>query len=254
LHLTSAIVLRSRPFGESDRIVCFLTEQHGKVTGIAKGAKRSQRRFVNCFEPFSLVHLRFQDYPNRTLAFVHACELLRVFKHLTRDLELIATASYLTEIVAELVHEREENQQVFQHLRDGLSYLDEHIEHTVANGYLIFFALKLLRLSGYAPVFESCCRCRKVWSSGGGKWFFCYRDGGVLCSACSNLRRDIVALSEETLRAFATFRAQDRFTLDSSRIHPITLRESRFLLSRFIEFQINKPLKSTRFLDSFCTT
>jgi len=46
-YLTPAIVLRSRPFGESDKIVSFLTESYGKLTGIAKGAKRSRKRFVN---------------------------------------------------------------------------------------------------------------------------------------------------------------------------------------------------------------
>ena len=36
-HVTAAIVLRTWPFGESDKIVSFLTENHGKLTGIAKG-------------------------------------------------------------------------------------------------------------------------------------------------------------------------------------------------------------------------
>ena len=52
---THAIVLRARPYGESDKIVSFLTEDFGKLSGIAKGALRSRRRFVNSLEPFSLV-------------------------------------------------------------------------------------------------------------------------------------------------------------------------------------------------------
>jgi len=60
-HVTPAIVLRTRPFGESDKIVSLLTENFGKMTGIAKGALRSRRRFVNSLEPFSLVNLRFQE-------------------------------------------------------------------------------------------------------------------------------------------------------------------------------------------------
>jgi recombinational DNA repair protein (RecF pathway) len=38
--VSPAIALRTRPFGESDKIVSFLTENHGKFTGIAKGALR----------------------------------------------------------------------------------------------------------------------------------------------------------------------------------------------------------------------
>ena len=92
--VTPAIVLRSWPFGESDKIVSFLTERYGKVTGIAKGAKRSRRRFVNTLELFSLVNLRFQDRPHSALAFVYACDPIRHFKELTTSLEKIAYASY----------------------------------------------------------------------------------------------------------------------------------------------------------------
>jgi len=249
-YLTKAIVLHSRPFGESDKIVCFLTEGYGKVTGIAKGAKRSKRRFVNSLEPFSLVNLRFQDYPQRSLAFIHDCVLVRGFKRLTQNLDRIACASYVTEITGELVREREENGAIFHHLQEGLVYLDEN---EISAIFLTFFELKLLRLAGFDPMFEGCCRCKKKWQSGAGKWWFSHRDGGILCAACCDSRREIVALSEETLHVFVGFRAQERCPLDSSLADPKVVQESRFFLPRFIQFQINKPLKSVRFLDSFCT-
>jgi DNA repair protein RecO (recombination protein O) len=63
-YATPAIVLRTRPFGESDKIVSFLTERFGKVTGIAKGALRSRKRFVNSLEPLAIINLRFQDRPH----------------------------------------------------------------------------------------------------------------------------------------------------------------------------------------------
>src|ERR671923_3096688 len=94
-HVTPAIVLRSRPFGESDKIVSFLSENYGKLTGIAKGAMRSRKRFVNSLEPFSLVNLRFQDRPHSNLAFILASDLSLGFKHLATSLEKISYASYL---------------------------------------------------------------------------------------------------------------------------------------------------------------
>ena len=50
---TEAMVLRSHPLGESDRIVTFLTRSSGKVRGVAKGARRSRRRFGSNLEPLS---------------------------------------------------------------------------------------------------------------------------------------------------------------------------------------------------------
>ena len=49
---TEAIVLRLLDYGESDRIVTFSTADFGKIRGIAKGARRSRKRFTNALEPF----------------------------------------------------------------------------------------------------------------------------------------------------------------------------------------------------------
>jgi DNA repair protein RecO (recombination protein O) len=250
LHSTQAVVLRSQSFGESDRIVCFLTQDHGKLTGIAKGAKRSRRRFVNSLEPFSIVNLRFQDYPHRSLAFVHGCELLRGFRQLTQNLDRIACAAYLTEITAELVREREESEAIFAHVRDGLIYLDEQ---QVSGDFLTFFELRLLRLAGYDPMFDNCCRCKKKRNGATERWSFSHRDGGILCAGCAQLRKDSLTLSEETLRALCVLRAQEAFAQGNSSTHPTVLREARLVLPRFIQFQVSKELKSMRFLNSFCT-
>ena len=91
---TPAIVLRSWSFGESDKIVSFLTESHGKLTGIAKGAKRSRKRFANSLEPFSLVNLRFLDRA-AGLVFIQGCELVQVFKSLTARLDKFALSYFL---------------------------------------------------------------------------------------------------------------------------------------------------------------
>src|SRR2546425_1402449 len=107
-HVTPAIVLRARPYGESDKIVSFLTENYGKITGIAKGAKRSRKRFANSLEPFSLIDLRFQDRPHSNLVFILAADLLLGFKNLVAALEKISLASYMVEITDGLIGEREE--------------------------------------------------------------------------------------------------------------------------------------------------
>ena len=157
-HVTPAIVLRARSLGESDKIVSFLTETHGKVTGIAKGAKRSRKRFVNSLEPFSLVNLCFRDRLQNSLAFIIASDLLRSFKQLATTLEKISFASYIVEVTDGLIGERDENPLVFRHLRDGLGYLDEH---GASLRFLTAFELKLLQLAGYQPLLDRCKRCGK---------------------------------------------------------------------------------------------
>ena len=255
--VTPAVVLRSRPYGESDKIVSFFTELHGKVTGIAKGAKRSRRRFVNSLEPFSLVTLRFQERANASLAFIHACDLVRVFKSLTAHLDRIAHASYFMEIADGLVGEREENRAIFTHLTNGLGRLDEHGSSLLG---LTFFELKLLALAGYQPHMGQCRRCGKSWrehrgstklTTESGAWRFSLRDGGILCESCAAFRKEVVPLSREALGAIATLQQAQAIPPNGNAFPLEVLCESHLALLRFLQFQMGKELKSAPFLEAY---
>jgi DNA repair protein RecO (recombination protein O) len=249
-HVTRAIVLRTWPFGESDKIVSFLTENHGKLTGIAKGAKRSRKRFVNSLEPFSLVNLRFQDRVHSNLAFILASDLSVGFKHLSTSLEKISFASYLVEITDGLIGEREENRLVFRHLRDGLIHLEKH---AMSLSFLIFFELKLLQLAGYQPLLDSCRRCgRERRDPSATSWHFSARDGGILCEPCSRSRKEIFPLSAATLEIL--MKLQEEKSVIEFAISPPTamLKEIRSAVLRFIEFHIEHEIKSAAFIHKFC--
>jgi DNA repair protein RecO (recombination protein O) len=248
-HVTQAIVLRTRPFGESDKIVSFLTENYGKLTGIAKGAKRSRKRFVNSLEPFSLVNLRFQDHAQSNLAFILASDLLRGFKRLMTSLEKISYASYLVEITDGLIGEREENRLVFRHLKDGLVHLEEQ---AISLTFLTSFELKLLRLSGYQPWLDNCRRCGKECRDPcTARWHFSPRDGGILCELCSRLRKEIFPLSSATLKILKDL--QEKESISPSDVWPpaAMLKEIRSAVLRFIEFHMERQIKSAAFLQQF---
>jgi DNA repair protein RecO (recombination protein O) len=248
ISVTPAIVLRSWVFGESDKVVSFLTSEFGKVTGIAKGAKRSRRRFVNTLESFSLVQLRFQDRPHGGLAFIHACDLIRPHKKLTTSMEKIAHASYMVEVTDALTGEREENRALFEHLRDGLIWLDESVP---CGSFLAFFELKLLRLAGYQPGLEACrrCGCPRI-ENGPGRWRFSARDGGLLCAGCCALRKETVPLSSEAIDALVEMQKVAAFPTYQQTSSASALREGHSVLLQFIQFQTSRELKSIPFLDA----
>jgi DNA repair protein RecO (recombination protein O) len=250
-HVTPAIVLRAWPFGESDKIVCFLTQENGKITGIAKGAKRSRRRFVNSLEPFSLVNLRFQDRANSNLAFILASDLSLGFKRLLTSLEKISFASYLVEITDGLVGEREENRLVFQHLKDGLIHLEEEPASLM---FLTAFELKLLKLAGYQPLLDRCRRCgRGRLDQRITRWHFSLRDGGLLCDFCSPQRKEICPVSQATLDLLTNL--QEEKSMPSCHVSPPngTLEEIRSVMHRFVEFHMDRKIKSASFLHQFCS-
>jgi DNA repair protein RecO (recombination protein O) len=245
-HVTPAIVLRTWPFGESDKIVSFLTEKHGKLSGIAKGAMRSRKRFVNSLEPFSVVSLRFQDRAHNHLVFILASDLSLGFKHLLCSLDKISFASYLVEITDGLIGEREENCLIFRHLKEGLTYLENH---STPLTFLTSFELKLLKLAGYQPWLSSCRLCgREGLDQSSARWYFSSRDGGILCESCSRFRKEIFSLSAATLEILRNFQEEE-----SVPFSPPTevLKEMRSVMVRFIEFHMEREIKSAAFLSRF---
>ena len=121
-----AIVVRTRAFGESDKIVTFLTRDLGKLTGIAKGAKHSKRRFVNVLEPFTHVEPSASaSAPSSDLAFIDALRAARRAPTASRATSSkFAYASYVLELTDRMVREREAGPETYELVRDALALLE----------------------------------------------------------------------------------------------------------------------------------
>jgi DNA repair protein RecO (recombination protein O) len=251
---TQAVVLRSWPYGESDKIVCLLTQNYGKLRGIAKGAKRSRKRFANSLEPFSIVNLRFQDRPQGGLVFLLSADLSCAFKTLGSSLEKITLASYLVEIIDGLIGERDENALIFQHLKNGLLFLDRNGAAVLE--FLTSFELKLLRLAGYQPALNGCKRCaRRRDQRGEPRWHFSPAEGGLLCYACAASRREIFPLGAAALSALDNLQDETlQEKIDGSehaRLPVAVLVEIRLIMQRFLQFHMEREIRSAAFLSKF---
>lgn len=247
-HITTAIVLRARPFGESDKIVSFLTEDLGKITGIAKGARHSRKRFANSLEPFSLVKLHIQDYPNRSLVFIAAADLLVGFKQLFTSLAKISYASYMVEITEGLIAEREDNRLVFEHLKKGLGYLDKN-EPSLR--FLTSFELRLLRLTGYQPLLDHCKYCGNSRQQAGARWHFSLREGGILCSSCARTRKQTFLIGATAMEILKNLQAEPSAVTHRISLPSSVITEIRSLVQEFIQYHIDREVKSAPFINEF---
>lgn len=248
---TPAIVLRSRPHGESDKIVTFFTEHYGKLTGIAKGASRSRRRFANSLEPFALVNLAFYDRAHRSLAFLVSAELNQSFAAFTTDLIRITYASYLLEITDGLVAEREENSAIFHHLKEGLFHL---ARHGASLHFLTVFELKLLRLAGYQPVLNTCKKCQGNRAVNGAalKWYFSPVEGGILCDQCALSSKELLPVGRRAAEVLRNLQTNaDNLPTNRISLPRSVIQEIRAVVLRFIQFHIDREIKSAIFLNQF---
>jgi DNA repair protein RecO (recombination protein O) len=241
---TSAIVIKTLDYGESDRIITLLTTDFGKIKGIAKGAKRSRRRFSNALELFTLSKVIFFDKRETSLVRIEGCDIVDTFSAIRDDIRKIAFGSYFAELVDEMTAEREGNPDLFNTLKVFLSLLSDGEAETQI---LRVFEIRLLSLLGYQPELNRCLRCNEPFEPGEGARFS-VKKGGLLCEKCSHGYTDLIPVSLGTARMLHLALEMDLSKVHRLRFSKQALSEGEAILSTFIQYHINKELKSKKFL------
>jgi len=249
LFRTNAIVMRSFHYGESDKIVTFFTEDFGKIKGIAKGARRSKRRFQNALDLFSHLRLMFFDREGMGLVRVEACDIQDSFPKIREHLKKIFFGDYFLELVNEMSGEREVNTEAFHLLLSFLADLEgmEPLEER-----LRMFEIRMLSVFGYRPSMRRCGLCQKDWEELKEipLVFFSLEKGALVCENCSKSWDNLVPLSLGTARLIEKVSQTEMVKIHRLKFTPQALSESREILPRFITYQLGKELKSLKALKS----
>jgi DNA repair protein RecO (recombination protein O) len=247
---TAAFTLRTRPFGESDLIAVFLTADHGKLSGIARGARRSKRRFSGpALEPFHEVELRYARRPHSELAFLHECRVVRSHHGIATSIEAFAWASYLCELTEAVAQPGDPSPELFSTFRATMQALtDTDAPEPIAH----HFILGLLEIAGWRPDFARCgiCNAEVVAEI---RPLLDPRGSGVICA-----RHEAERAGHEGDEA--DFQPTRRILDDALLAYigevrngvadadPAVIRAATALLDRLIDLNLQRKLKSRRFL------
>ncbi len=245
LKRATGIVIHSFDYGESDRIVTFFTTEYGKIKGIAKGARRSRRRFSNSLDLFCHVRILFFEKEDRSLTRIDQSDVVEFFPALSGDISKMGYGSYFIELVDAMTGEREAHRDVFNLLRVFLSTINsmEPMEEM-----LRIFEIRLLSLLGYRPNLASCTRCRSPFDRLG-KIYFVSDRGGIFCDRCCPTNVSFHGLSVGTIKVLEKSVETDLSKIHRLRFSHNSLTESREILPRFIQRHVNRELRSLQFLE-----
>jgi DNA repair protein RecO (recombination protein O) len=245
LFTTNALVVRSLNYGESDKIVTFFTKDFGKLKAIAKGARRSKKRFQNALGLFSHLRLIFFDKEGMGLARADGCDILYSFPKIKEDLKRILYGNYFLELVNEMAGEREVNRDAFELLHSFLLDLEEIGPQ---EEQLRIFEIRLISLFGYRPNMRRCDLCKKGWEDliETPTLFFSLERGALVCEKCSIMRNNLVPLSLGTARLIDKISQMELSKVQRLRFTIQSLSESRELLPKFVSYQLGKELKSLK--------
>lgn len=253
-HCTAlAVVLSSIDYGESDKIVTFYTLEFGKLKGIAKGAKRSKKRFVNNLEPFSYIRLLFFQKPGRDLVMLEQADIVGRFDSLLTDIDRLAFGSYCLELLNEMTPEGQTNQKAFELLLKFLIMLDQGAD---IRTIVVFFEMRLLSLLGYHPHLEACVVCKKETVRAHGrvplqntKIFFSSAKSGILCFNCRGQEKSLILASPGAIKFLMLAAKTDIDKADRIAMPDWAAEECKKVMDDFLRYQLGKELKSKRFLE-----
>ncbi len=247
---TQAFVLRTRAYGESDVIAVFLTLDYGKISGIAKGARRSKKRFAGgVLEIFQHVDVRFARRPHSSLTFLHECRLLTSHHAIAADVTAFAWASYLCELTDAMTREHDKCPELFHLFERCLTSIGSTSPEPFAHHYL----LGLLDQCGWGPDFTACGLCGAEINEHT-RPILDVRGSGIMCARHEADQRGM----DPDDPAFAPTRRVINPELlayvTATRDQPVTeaghevIADASLLFDRLVSLHVDKPLKSRRFL------
>ena len=244
---TDAVVLNCLEHGESDIIVTLFCQDVGRLSAIAKGAKKSQKRFVNKLELFSFLHISYQQKAHKSLAFLIEAELHTAFLQLRHDLQLYSIASVIREFLLQAIRENEPDPAIFRLLLWALHNLDRQ------QPPLTVLCMTLIRLYahlGYRPDLTTCAQCNSSVSSRS-QYSFDTTSGRIICSTCNPHRAKGIALSHGTIKILRTIQDQPVERLHRLKMSGSILYEAVSLLQSYGNQLLQRDIVSWKMARKF---
>jgi DNA repair protein RecO (recombination protein O) len=242
-HATSAIVLRAVSYGESDRVVTLLGRTTGRLSALARGARKSQRRFAGGLGLCSVGDISVRERAGAELLTLESFDVTASHPSFGSDVARMAHAAYVAELVTKLCAPRQVELGVFDWLATFLDLLDVG---GASAERLRVFELGLLGRLGFGPMVARCGVCGGERSGPGPIDYRWDPDrGGAVCGACGRTGRPMRNEVRATLARLAVTSLADA----TAEALPADINRScREALLEIVKHHISGPLHSLEFI------
>ncbi len=201
-----AICLRVRDYHESSKLVTFFTLEHGKVSCLAKGARRLKSRFGAALDLFTRSRIIYYASETRTLLTLSDAELVHAFSGVALRPERFLAAEQMAEFALRVIQPHDPSPQLYRLLLNYLSTLESlqypvcslqssgsaNLQSAICNlqspspypALVCSFLLKAASFLGFRPELRRCLICRRPIENQRPAYFEPGR-GGVICPRCA---------------------------------------------------------------------
>lgn len=242
---TFALIIKVMDHGESDKIITFYCPSHGKLSGIAKGAKRSKKRFVNKLELFTLLDIQYASNTCSTLVRIDNADLINSFVSLRQKYDRYTASSLLCELIIHWTRENDGDKKLYNLLFWAFDKLDkgEPISRTI-----ILFQIRLLDILGFRPNLSGCLECGKL-DAKGSPYQFSPNRSGLICNRCA--KNDTISpsfLSLSTAKLLLKAQDMDHNKISRLQFSSASTQEAITMLKRYERHLLQREIHSWSFL------
>ena len=231
----SGIIISESNLGDYDKMLTMLTPGLGKISCVAKGARRQRSALLAgtqflCFGEYLM-------YKGANTYNINSCETIEVFYNLRTDLDKLNDAVYITKIIKDVTEENQNCYKILQLFLNTLYILSE----TDKDPQLIIsiFKIKLLCFLGFTPRIAECTNCKQKEKL----QYFSLRDNGFKCCACAKQDTSCLTMSESTANAIRYIVMSPPKKLYSFNLKDESLNELKLIAKLYFEEKLEREYK-----------
>ncbi|MFB4164889.1 DNA repair protein RecO [Alteribacillus sp. JSM 102045] len=240
LEKAEGIVLRTIAYGETNLILRLYTREAGKISVMARGAKKPKNRLSAAAQPF--VYGMYLYYKASGMSTLNQGDSIDSFRLIRNDIVKTSYASYMAEMLDKLTEEKERNPYLFELFLQLLQKMNDDNDPEVLTR---IFETKMTAQAGIKPELDRCVWCKRTE----GTFSFSVKEAGFLCEVCKTIDEYRLDIQPKTVQLLRTF-----FYMDIQRLGEISLKkktkdEIKQVLDTYYNEYSGVTLKSKRFLE-----
>jgi DNA repair protein RecO (recombination protein O) len=240
---TEAIILKTFPLGEADRLVSFFGRTSGRMRGVASGARRLKNRFGSTLEILSHVQVWYVERETRDLVRIQQCDLLESFHKAQSDYGLSTGLAVVSEVSERVLQEHEAAESMFRLILLTVREIERTADWSLP---LSYFAFWTVRLGGWLPRFDRCSLCGTPF--GDAPAYHASWEEGLVCGRCQ--RPGMRPLHFAGRQLAETFAGQRLDKIESRKEWKVAAKELREAALDWIELHTERKLGTREMLET----
>ncbi len=231
----NGIIIAENNMGDSDKMLTMLTPGLGKISCVAKGARRTKSALLAgtqflCFGEYLM-------YKGANTYNINSCETIELFYNIRTDLDKLKYAVHITKIIRDVTEENQNCYKILQLFLNTLYVISQSNKNL--DLVLCIFKLRLLSILGFTPRIDKCVNCKEKSNLN----YFSIKDNGFKCEDCGKQDKGSIKINSSTKNAIIFILTAPPKKIYSFNLKDESLKELELLSKIYFNEKLEKEYK-----------